>query len=68
MGREKKSTAGPSTAKDRHRRAVKEIKRNAPLPPGLVARKAAPVSKHKTVLELVENKDFKKKPLDFEVP
>ncbi|KAH6688309.1 hypothetical protein F5X68DRAFT_275230 [Plectosphaerella plurivora] len=66
MGREKKSTARPSTGKEKHRRTIKEIKRNAPLPPGLVARKAVPVSKHKTVLELVENKDFKKKPLDFE--
>lgn len=66
MGREKRAQAGPASSTARHRkRGV--IDRNAPLPPGLVARKAAGKVNHRTYMEIVENKDFKKKPLDFEV-
>lgn len=59
--------AGPPTARERHRRRGNQIDRNAPLPEGLVARKAVGKMNHRTYLEIVENKDFKRKPLDFEV-
>lgn len=57
----------PLGAKERHRRNIRDIDRSAPLPPGLVARKEVPKSKHTTYYELVDNDAFKRKPLDFEV-
>lgn len=37
------------------------------MPSQLDARKAIPKSRHQTYLEFVQNKDYKKKPLDFQV-
>ncbi|KAM0287965.1 hypothetical protein ACHAQH_000032 [Verticillium albo-atrum] len=64
MGREKRAGPAAPTAKDKARKR-KEIDRKAPLPSGLKAMKDTN-TKYKSFFELVQNKDFKSKPLEFE--
>ncbi|KAM0335251.1 hypothetical protein ACHAQA_000295 [Verticillium albo-atrum] len=64
MGREKRAGPAALTAKDKARKR-KEIDRKAPLPSGLKAMKDTN-TKYKSFFELVQNKDFKSKPLEFE--
>ncbi|KAG7118738.1 hypothetical protein HYQ45_000066 [Verticillium longisporum] len=64
MGREKRAGPAVVTAKDKARKR-KEIDRKAPLPSGLKAAKDTS-TKYKSFFELVQNKDFKSKPLEFE--
>ncbi|EEY17567.1 conserved hypothetical protein [Verticillium alfalfae VaMs.102] len=66
MGREKRAGPAVVTAKDKARKR-KEIDRKAPLPSGLKAARDTS-TKYKSFFELVQNKDFKSKPLEFEVP
>lgn len=65
MGREKRAGPAVVTAKDKARKR-KEIDRKAPLPSGLKAARDTS-TKYKSFFELVQNKDFKSKPLEFEV-
>ncbi len=74
MGREKRTAPGVGTgehAKERHKRDRRGnvIDWTAPLPPGLVARPERPriSSGHKSWFEFIQNKDKKKKKLEFEV-
>lgn len=65
----RKPLGGGGGAKDRHRRQPKsQYDPKAPMPVGFEARPVVPAytSKHQTILELVENKDKKKK-LEFQV-
>ncbi|KAM0599472.1 hypothetical protein ACHAP1_003119 [Verticillium nonalfalfae] len=64
MGREKRAGPAVVTAKDKARKR-KEIDRKAPLPSGLKAARDTS-TKYKSFFELVQNKDFKSKPLEFE--
>ncbi|QUC21892.1 uncharacterized protein UV8b_06133 [Ustilaginoidea virens] len=71
MGREKRKatlSAGFSRSKERRRRAQKTLLDPlAPVPEGLVAKPAVPKSKHYTYFEFVENKDKKKKKLEYQI-
>ncbi|KAF4977719.1 hypothetical protein FZEAL_5813 [Fusarium zealandicum] len=71
MGREKKRSLPAAVAggpKERHKRAQRsQFDPTAPVPPGFVAKPAPPKTKHHSYFEFVENKDKKKKKLEFQI-
>lgn len=71
MGREKKKAAVPpataTAGKERHRKAKATAISDQDPNVNLNPRKQVPQLTHQTFYELVRNKDFKKKPLEFEV-
>uniref|UniRef100_A0A4E9DQQ6 DUF2293 domain-containing protein n=1 Tax=Gibberella zeae TaxID=5518 RepID=A0A4E9DQQ6_GIBZA len=71
MGREKRNlpAAVAGGPKERHRRAQRsQFDHAAPVPPGFVAKPALPkTTKHHSYFEFVENKDKKKKKLEFQI-
>ncbi|RSM05750.1 hypothetical protein CEP52_006060 [Fusarium oligoseptatum] len=70
MGREKRGlpAAVAGGPKERHRRAQRsQYDPAAPVPQGFVAKPAIPKTKHHSYFEFVENKDKKKKKLEFQI-
>ncbi|WAO83099.1 DUF2293 domain-containing protein [Fusarium falciforme] len=70
MGREKRGlpAAVAGGPKERHRRAQRsQYDPTAPVPQGFVAKPAIPKTKHHSYFEFVENKDKKKKKLEFQI-
>ncbi|KAK5997804.1 hypothetical protein PT974_00166 [Cladobotryum mycophilum] len=69
MGRPRRNLPSvvASGPKERHKKAQRsQYDRQAPVPPGFVAKPPMPKSKHHSYFEFVENKDKKKK-LEFEI-
>jgi hypothetical protein len=70
MGREKRTlpSAVAGGPKEKHRRALRsQYDPHAPVPAGLVAKPTAPKTKYQSYFEFVENKEKKKKKLEFQV-